>query len=265
MFTTTFQDTGMSRGIAGLIEATGLAARTVLEKETMELHKELVRITPPSDASGTRKNIQRDITGKFNLVSDESLSNMDRYSGTVGASGIKWYKADSQFLRGIAPKADKREASVEELEVLRHTITRKGRLSLPFRHPHKRQRVLLYQTIVTKRSTVNKLIRRAQSHVGRLKASWLTAVAAGVVRFTGSRVPPQWVLKHINSNLRGTFINGLQSPKNPTFTITNFARGIGQKSVPRLIQYAVETRAKSMAGNALLFMQGKKRVGDYAK
>ncbi len=264
MFTTTFQDNSLSRGIAGLIEATKLAGRVIVEKETGELEKTLVRITPPADPAQTRKNIQRDITGKFNLVADESLSGFDRYDGKVGASGIKWYAVDSQFLRGIAPAADKRDASVEELEGLRHRITKKGRLSLSFRHPHRTQKVLLYQTIATKRSTVNKLIAKVRRNVGRLKAAWIVSALSGVIKLTGSNLPPQWVTRHVQG-AKGTFIDGLANKNNPTFTITNFGRGIGQKAIPGLIQTAVAIRAKAMKANALMFMQNRKRVGDYAK
>ncbi len=264
MFTTTFQDNGLSRGIAGLIAATKLSARTVVFKEMGELDKTLVRITPPSDPSKTRKNIQRDITGKFNLVADEGNSNQIRSGGSIGASGIHWYRVDPSFLRGIAPAADKTDASVEELEALRHRITKKGRLNLPFLHPRKKQRVLIYQTITTKRGTVNKLIARARAHVGRLKAGWLVAVQFGALKLTGSHLPPQWVTRHMQG-AHGTFVDGLANPNNPTFTVTNYGRGIGQKSIPGLIASAVQIRGKAMAANALLFMQNRKRVGDYAK
>ena len=264
MFTYTFQDNGLSRGIAGLVEATGLNARIVLRKETGELEKTLVRITPPADPAKTRENIKRDITGKFNIVADEANSNMIRSGGSFSATGVHWYRVDPLYLRGIAPKADKRDASVDELEVLRHQITKKGRLSLPFVHPRRRQRVLLYQTITTKASTVNKLIARARSHVGRLKAGWLAAVEFGVIQLTGSNLPPQWVTRH-QSGARGAFVDGLSNPKNPTFTITNYGRGINQRAVPGLIADAVKIRAEAMRKNALLFLQNRKRVSDYAK
>lgn len=272
MYTINFQDTGLSRGLAGLIEATKLNARVVVEKETGELEKTLVRITPPADPSQTRENIQRDITGKFNLVADEKMSGFTKigahgkrtYTGETGASGILWYKVDPSYLRGIAPAADKRSASVEELESIRHTITKKGRLSLPFRHPHRNQRVLIYQTIATKKSTVNKLIAKVRSHVGRLKAGWLSPVQYGVIKLTGANQPPQWVTRHLQG-AQGTFIDGLGNAGHPSFTITNYGRGINQKEVPGLIAGAVQIRAKAMAANALLFLQNKKRVGDYAK
>lgn len=263
MFTTTYQDNSLSRGIAGLVEATGLNVRIVMQKELGELEKTLVRITPPADPAQTRKKIQTDITGKFNIVADEANSNMLRSGGSFGASGIHWYKVDSQFLRGIAPAADKRGATVEDLELLRHRITKRGRLSLPFRHPRK-QRVLLYQTITTKRATVNKLIAKVRTHVGRLKAGWLMAVQMGAIKLTGSNMPPQWVTRHMKG-AQGTFIDSLANKNNPSFSITNYGKGISQKAVPALIASALQIRSKAMAANALLFLQNRKRVGDYAK
>lgn len=255
---------GLNRGVSGLIKKLGLESKVVVAKESGELIKTLVNISPPKDPGKTRKQIESDITGKFAAVGDVAHSNT-KYSGKVGASGILWYGIDSEFLRGVAAKDDKRKASVAELKVLRHRITKRGRLNLPFKHPRKRQRVLLYQTVLTKASTVKKLIASVKKNVGRLKAGWLVAVASGPIRFTGGRIPPAWVAKHAQG-AQGSFINGLESQKFPRFTLINFAKGIGNRKLNMrgIAQAAVNIRGKAIQANIKLFLSGKKKLSQYA-
>ncbi len=259
MITANIDLTGLNRGIAGLIRATGLESKIVVAKEMGELEKTLVRLSPKAKPA----NITRDISRKFETVGDEGNSNMDRH-GKVGASGIDWYRVDSEFLRGVAPKDDKRGASVDELKALSYRITKKGRLNLPFRNRKGSQRVLLYQSIVTKRSTVNKLIAAKKKNRGRLAAAWLAPVFKGIIRLTGANLPPGFVTDHANG-VRGDYINGLDIPKNPTFTVMNFAKGVGKPAVVSMMRTAVAIRIKAMQANALMFMRGKKRVSDYAR
>lgn len=261
MVTATINMTLFNRGMSGLLNV-GVRMKPLVQKEAGELSKTLVNITPPDSPTKTRENIKSGISSKFALAGDSENSNLDRYSGTVGPAGIKWYQVDSEFLRGIAPEKDMRKASVEDLNKLRFSITAKGRQTLAFRHPRQRQRVLLYQTVLAKASTIRKLITRAQSHVGRLKAGWLVAVGAGVLKLTGSK-PPQFVMRHI-ANARGSYINGLNNPKGPQFTITNSAVGIGQRNVLRLVQKAMDIRGKAMLNNARLIFKGKKTLASYA-
>jgi hypothetical protein len=250
-----------NRGVAGLIQKAKLNSRDVVEKESGELMKTLVRTSPPRDPKKTREAIRTTILGRFEMV---DMNPHPKYTGKVGQSGILWYFADKDFLRGIAPDKDMRDASVKELARIRHQITPQGRLKLPFKHPRRNQKVLLYQNIVVKQAILKKLITQEQRKVGRLKAGWLVAVGKGVIRLSGGNQPPQWVQRHV-MGARGDFQNGLSNTEFPSFTIINRAKGIGKRSVRAIVQMAVNIRGKAMAKNALFFAKGKKQLSDYAR
>jgi hypothetical protein len=250
-----------NRGIAGLIQKAKLNSRDVVEKESGELMKTLVRTSPPRDPKKTRESIRTTILGRFEMV---DMNPHPKYTGKIGPSGILWYFADKDFLRGVAPDKDMRDASVKELARIRHQITPEGRLKLPFKHPRRNQQVLLYQNLAVKQATLKKLIAQEQRKVGRLKAGWLVAVSKGVIRLSGSNQPPKWVRDHI-MGARGDFRNGLSNAEFPSFTIINFAKGIGKRSVRSLVQMAVNIRGKAMSANALLFAKGKKQIADYIR
>ena len=252
--------TRFDRGIAGLIKKVGLNGRVVVRKETGELIKTLVRVTPKAQP----ERIRRDISGKFALAGDVGNSDQGRYSGKLAENGILWYQVDSQYLRGIAPELDKRGASVKELEALSYTITKKGRRKLDFIHPHKRQRVLLYQTVLTKAATVNKLIAQKIKNRGRLAAAWMVAVLFGKIQLTGVGQPPAYIKRNLTHESRGYFQDGTGSENKPSFMIANYGKGIGQRQINFLVRKAVNIRARAMAKNALLFMRGIKQLGDYA-
>lgn len=261
----TIDISGFNRGMTGFVDRLGIEAPIVLKKEMGELLKTLVKVTPPRSAEKTREGIERDIRSRFASIEyDHAYEDRHYNKGVVGPSRVLWYAVDSKFLRGIAPDKDMRKASVEQLERLRWRITPHGRLNLPFRFPHKRQRVLLYQTILTKRSTVKRLIAKTQRHVGRLKAGWLAAWDHLGPR--GGNQPPGWVMRHMVGN-QGWFLDGLGVKNHPTFTIANFAVGIGNRrnNMNWIVQNALNIRAKAMAANLRLFMRGKKRLIDYAK
>jgi hypothetical protein len=253
--------TNFNRGIAGLINKVGLESRIVIKKETGELIKTLVRVTPKADP----KNIRRDISGKFEMAGLSKQANQRwNGSGEVGPSGIKWYAWNEKFLFGVAPELDKRGASVSELKSILYTLTKKGRQNLPFKHPHKRQRVLLLQTVLTNPSTVNRLSAAKIKNRGRLAAGWLVSVFTGVIQITGSNKPPQYVMRHA-AGARGYFMDGTGTPERPSFTIANTARGASNQVVRYVTGVAVAIRAKAMAGNALLYLRGKKNLADYAR
>ncbi len=249
--------TNFNRGLTGLINQVGLNNRVVIKKETGELIKTLVRITPKAKP----EKIRSDISGKFNMVGNQQNS---QFSGT-GPSGINWYSVDEHFLRGIAPEADKTNASVSELKKLLYTITKKGKVRLPFKHLHLRQEVILYQTITTKAATVNKLIAAKIKNRGRLAAAWLVAVFKGNITLTGAHQPPAYIMKHATAEARGYFIDGTHSKTSPSFMIANYAAGIGNRDLNGLVNTALKIRAKAMAANTLFFMKGKKNLADYAK
>ena len=261
MSKTTVDISGFNRGMTGFVDRLGISGPVVLKKEMGELVKTLVKITPGADAEKLRKNI----SGKFDTIGD--ANNSWHAGGGLGETGdIEWYAVDSRFLYGVAKQADRRDASVDDLKALLYTITKSGhRLNVPIKG-HKTQRALITQTILTKASTVKKLIAAKLKNRGRLKAGWMAAVFQGALQLTGGNKPPQWVTRHA-SGARGYFLNGLGVKNYPTFTIANTAAGVGnpKNNLDWLVQKALNIRAKAMQANLTLFMRGKKNLSDYAK
>jgi hypothetical protein len=260
---TTVDISGFNRGMTGFVDRLGIEARVVLKKEMGELVKTLVKITPGADVAKLKGFNE----SQFEKVSDSNNSNLSggHGGGRMGKSGILWYNVDSNFLRGIAPEKDMRSASAEELKALSYQITKRGHaLNLPFQNRKTSQRVLLAQTILTRASTVKKMITLKLKNRGRLKAGWLAAwdfLSPG-----GGNQPPQWVTRH-KSGAHGYFVDGLGVKDHPVFTIANYATGVGnsKNNLDWLVQKALNIRAKAMQVNLGLFMRGKKHLSDYAR
>jgi hypothetical protein len=266
MITADFKLTAeFNEGLSGLIAATRLNAKVVVAKETGELIKTLVRLSPPQDPDRTRELISQKINKKFyTMGKDNDFSNLEN---KPGSTGVKWYAASSKFLFGGAADSDKRKSSKEELLQLYYRIKSvqySNRIVLDFKHPRRRQKVAIISKIITTQNQVAALVKRVQGHVGRLKAAWLVAVLDGKIKLTGAFLPPRWVSKHANRNY-GVAIDGLNTPDRPSFTLVNSAKGVTSRTAQYLINSAVATRAAAMRDNALRFMRGQKKISDYGK
>ncbi len=261
---TTVDISGFTRGLTGFVDRLGIEAPIVLKKEMGELVKTLVRTTPGADV----EKLTTFNEAKFAKVGDAQNSDTKwaHGGGKVGASGILWYAVDRNYLSGVAPQDDKRDATPEELEKLSWRITKGGRLNLPIKG-HKHQHALIWQTILTKRSTLKKMIAIKIKNRGRLKAGWLVAVAQGKLVLTGGNQPPQWVKRHMDGVHGGYAIDATATKNFPSFTIANTAKGVGNRKLNLnwIVQKALNIRAKAMSANLALFMRGKKHLSDYAR
>jgi hypothetical protein len=261
--TSTVDISGFTRGMTGFVDKLGISGPVVLKKEMGELVKTLVKVTPGADA----KKLAEYNEAKFDKIADKNNSWVDpKAGGKEGHGGLRWYSFTSNFIYGVAPEKDMRDATAEELQKLSWQITKSGRqLNLPIKG-HKHQRALISQTILTKASTVKKMIALKLKNRGRLKAGWMVAVFQGALELTGGNQPPQWVTRHA-AGARGYFINSLATPNFPSFTIANTAAGVGnsKNNLNWLVQKALNIRAKAMTANLALFMHGEKNLADYAQ
>lgn len=257
MITSTVNMSGFERGVAGLIRRAGLDSRVVIQKETGELIKTLVRVSPKADA----KKIRDNISARFHALEHPERTFGLTEAAFEGKTGVAWYAADSKHLYGIAREADLRDASVEELKALLYKTTRKGRII----GRHGRQTVYIWKKITTRAATVRKLITAKIRNRGRLAAGWLVATLTGTIRLAGSGQPPEFVKRHVTAQARGSFVDGLATPGHPRFTVINFAKGISAPTVNHLVQTAVNIRAKAMQKNTALLFAGKKKLSDYAR
>lgn len=247
--------TRFDRGIEGLINQIGINGKSVVEKETGALITTLVRVTP----AAAQQRIKSDITNKFHALENPERSFTMVDAAFEGKTGVNWYAWNSGGLYGIARESDMRDATSEELMALLYKTTPTGRI----RGQHGKQAVYIWKKITTKAATVRALVAEKLKNRGRLKAGWLVAVRGGAIKLSGARIP-DYVSRHLNGGIRGSYINGLNAPGNPRFTIINFAKGVGQKQVSKLVQIAVNIRGKAMQKNAALIFAGKKKLSQYA-
>lgn len=258
MITSRIDMTGFNRGIVGLIKTLRVQPRVVIAKEAGELIKTLVKTSPAAKAP----RIKDDIMRKFEWSGLDMNANLQ---GQKAGSGLTWVGVNGDYLTGIDPVLDMRDASVEELKDLAYQMTKRGRIKKPFIHPRKKQQVLILTKVLTKLSTVKKLAAAKAKNRGRLKASWLTAVRDGVIKISGGNMPPKWVTDHVNWGTRGYWRNGMNVPFSPSFTIASYAKGLTVKAERFFIQRALNIRAKAMLANMKHFAEGKKPLSSYAR
>ena len=264
MSATTVDLTAFNTGMARFVRTLGIEAPRVVKKEAGELLKELVMTTPIADS----KKVESGVMGKFNSISDSQNSSSAGINGKPSkGGGVVWYAVGSRFLMGVAPEKDMRGATVQGLSSVLNRITKGGKsLSYSFKNRNSRQRVLISQTILTKQSTLRKLVAQIRSHRGRLKAGWLGSPGQSwdILQPSGANLPGEVVMRH-KAVARGYAQDELNVVNHPAFSIANTARGVGNKknNLNWIVKRALETRAIKMAANALLFMRGKKHVSDY--
>ncbi len=252
--------TQFNKGIAGLIDRLGIEAKKVLKKEAGELTKTLIKISPPADPAKTRSKIENSIRNKFELAANERSFENSADGLGVSKTGLKWSFVDSHYLRGVAPQSDMRQATAQTIYNIYRKLTKSGRIVVNFKRPREHQKVMIATRILTKKSTLNKVIARVKSHVGRLKAGWLVSFDA--LKPTGGNQPPAWVTRH-RAGARGQFTDQTSVKDFPTLTIRNYAKGAGSSAMKFFAQKAVNIRAKAMAANLKLFLSGKKNLSDY--
>lgn len=252
--------TGFNAGLAGLARL-GIPMSKVIRKETGELIKTLVKVSPPSDIPTTKQNIARNIAQRF-----EAASHADYLDSRTSPGAIHWTRHTKKFLYGVANELDWRSVSdLRRIEKLSYQLTPKGRRVVDFNKPRLTQRVSLSQRVYLQAGILEKLVKRLQGRIGRLKAGWMVAVRDGKVQLSGRYMPPRYVTKHVNSGTRGDYRDELSNQTVPAFIIINRAVGINQKGIGSIIRKALSIRAKAMAANAANYFKNKKNLADYAR
>jgi hypothetical protein len=265
MITAEIDMTGFNAGIVAMMRSVGATSRQIVEKETGELIKTLVKLSPPKDPARSKFKAETDVRGRMAMASNGGYRGFDETSGSVGASGIKWYAVDEKFLRGVLPENDMRKESDDKVFKAFRTYNKKGRMNLAFKHPRERQRILISQKLLATQQQINSIVKRVKKSFGRLKAAWMVSAVFGPIKLSAGNRPPKWVSDHVSLKSKGRFESGLSTPENPSFTIANFAKGIGHKAINSIVASAVSIRAKAMLKNAELYTSGKKNLADYAR
>lgn len=278
--------TAFNAGLRGLVGVLNLHPKDVVRVESTRLLTMLIRVTPPKDIQKTKKVIANQIGNKFQLaerarsggeLSEDRGSFFGNFirgnaeargmsSSTFGAgkTGIEWFGVTPQTLYGVTKEADRRNDSVDELQRLSYTLTGKGRRTYGFSKGSHNQNIRIISDVLTNPATVTKLIRRLQKHVGRLKAGW--TVAFKPLQAMGAKMPS--LPKYVKDNMegaRGGYVNEINTPGFPSFTMINKAKGASSRSMDFWMNVALQGRAAAMKKNLELMFAGKKSIGDYAK
>lgn len=230
-----------------------LAPPKVVQMQAGLLVRELVDNESPRDLASLERNITRDVKKKVAPMPSEPISAAHR-----DGKGFVWLVATPDSLTGVRNENYLPGISVE---ALRKDFYSKQFPKTKYNRIGKRgkQAVQEIQRIVTKRSTVNALIKSLKSAGGKLKAAW--AVSWDVLQIQGRR-PPQWVMRHVGGKAKGSFIDGLGIPGKATFTLINNATGVENPKSIAAINNALKSRAIKMAADLKLYIQGvKKRSG----
>lgn len=255
MITSEIDLTKFNAGLVALGNATRLQMPALLKKETGELIKMLIRLSPPKNIVKSRASIGRKIDIRFAIM---------KPSAEVETGGeIKWTGSNEKFLFGINPNVDMRGSSAQQVldKYLQYSKTRGGRQSWTtnFKSPRKAQRVRIEQRLVITKSLAAATLKLIGEKFGKLKAAWMEAVKAGIVNLTGGSIP-SYVTRHMGTR-NGRVINQLGEKHTPAVTIINSSPGIG--ATKQTVSFAVNARAVAMVKNAQLFTAGIKHLSDY--
>lgn len=259
MSKTTIDLTRFNSGMAAYSDLLGIPMAKVLRKECGELDKTLIRLTPPRDPAKLRAKIKGQVESKMDAI------NFDTFAGEkMGKGDIKWYAASPHYLFGIAADKDMTKAGTEELrQVYLSILYIKGRARQiePIKG-HPTQRAAILQNVLTTKGQRAELVKKLQSHVGRLKAGWL--VSYDRLSPGGGNQPPGWVTRH-RAGARGYFIDQSRGTKQPSITLANTAVGSGSAAMLGIARAAVGLRVRAMKTNLRLLLSGHKHLGDYAR
>lgn len=216
----------------------------VLRHEAGLLWRTLINLSFPNNPAKKKRDIEEVTLRKFHQISDsESTHSGD--SAKAGHGDVTWTGSHPFALYGIAKDVDFRDASVEQLEALYYgrggsSNRQAGRARYP--GAHGRQDVFIWQKVSAKKGTIRELIRKWQSHVGRLKSGWVPAWQA--CGSPGDYVP-NWIQILSRAGAAGFNDNTLDR-LTPSFTAINRERGARTLRDSGKIEAALRIRAKAI-------------------
>jgi len=255
--------TEFNRGIDALRKSVGVESRKLVEKETAELIKTLVRLTPPKNLATSKKSATTDVRKVFRAVPNKIFDGVKE-----GKGATRWLYAAPYVLLGVNREHFLPNLGTED-GFKKYKSTR-GKFGVSSQRMHVRgfvvrrgqQAMMRTARVVTSAKTIASIVNRVHRNFGRQKAGWLVSVFSGVIKLAGGNMPPKWVTRHIDG-ARGRFEDGLAVPSNPSFTIVNTSKGISSAVAASVVKTAVAIRARAMIANAKLFVSGKKKLSDY--
>jgi hypothetical protein len=227
----------------------GQATSAVLRSEANRLCQTLMRITPPANQSQAKAKIEKDVRRKLGTLEghDESFSAQFNPMpvSKQGSGSVRWFLWTESVLLGADKTKDMRTASGDDLYRLYwNTVISKSGLINPGNRGKQKVRIIQRHTFSA--AGVRGLIKRLQSHLGRIKAGWSVAWKATGAG-TGIYRPPEWVLRHLtNGTPRGGIVDASADASIPSITITNHAKGADSAVMRVLANHALRLRMGAM-------------------
>jgi hypothetical protein len=237
----------------GMLRSRGLYAGRglpdLMKYQGGQLARTLINITPPREKAKSQQAIQKKVSGRFAVLNNPERLFQQGTGGKHGSGDVYWYAWNSTQLYGVMRDSDMTKASVEDLYQLYLKTTYRGTVKLGMRG---KQKVRVWQKILAKKATVNKLIKRIQSHLGRQKAGWLPAW-----RKCGApgAVVPQWITRH-EQGVRGRAELRMTGEE---FSVTFYNSAVGIVKSQKLVASALKIRVTAMVKDIGLYVRGIKR------
>ncbi len=240
------------------VQELGYSMQDAIKYRAGKLKERLVQQSPPLDRGKSAKRIESRIRTKFVKLGTKGDIDTDEGShisswrtsawnqqGHGRWAGVEWLTATPRNLYGVAKALDKRNASVKDLQSLLPRITKSGNLRYNFLSPKRHQKIIISQKILTKPSTVAKVIAYNKAQQGKLKAAW--AIEWDTMGIKKSL--PQWIARHVpEMKARGSASFMTVSNKNELyFTIINTAAGVS-KTIG-IIRRSLAIEAKTIPGD----------------
>lgn len=244
----------MINGLQNALVGMGGDVSTILKDETRLLAVEISKRAAPRDRKKTADRIDKSVRSRFLALGAEQ-TDFDANTGKEGNTGVKWYRADKDFLFGVARDSDMRHADPQTLASIYYRsqkIQGKTRLVMDFKHPRQHQRVALTSKILTSKAGLRAAVKIVQKAIGKLPASWF----ATAKKIQPSLVGPQWIERHIRGNRTTKSITDLSSENSENASITFGSKAVGVTKFDRAIQFAVNLRAKKVSRRMNLVMSG---------
>src|SRR5574343_1294717 len=171
--------TSFNAGLQGLARL-GIPMSKIISKETGELIKELVRLSPPRKLSKSKERASKDARAVFRPISKDYFD-----ESKAGKKGIRWLYASPEVLVGTERKYWKPGIDGGEA----HRFYQKNKSTMGKAHvrlgKRGRQIVSLADRVYVKIKILNEVIGHIRRNFGRLKAGWLVAVGKGPIRLSG--------------------------------------------------------------------------------
>jgi hypothetical protein len=213
----------------------GQDARGVVKRQTGLLMRELTNQLPPASRKRLESVIGRDVRSVFHGRSKFM------FKGTKAGDGdIVWLDASQEHITGVRKSMYRPGSNAAQMAAIYKE--KRGKMGTKYDPIGRRgrQKVQLLDRFVVNSRELAKFELLQRNKAGKLKASF--ALAWDAIAPDG-RKPAKWVMRHAEAGTaKGTYVNGLDVPGFPQFTIISRSAGCESAVAAMAIYGALKTR-----------------------